>query len=167
MLERAQRKVARGEQTVEIVHAIAVDLDVQAPDARGVRRHEGVEGRETVVAHEDRKGEVERHVSRTLDETSRGAEVVVLADDGPERGGAECDEPPAATDVRGGDDERAGTEEAKDVDENLRREAVDRSQVTPQYADLPQHAIDERFCFCELVCQHQTRRITRANFSCI
>ena len=156
MLERAQRKVARGEQTVEIVHAIAVDLEVQAPDARGgggVRRrhrHEVVEGREAVVAHEDRKGEVERHVTRAFDEASRRDEVVVLANDGPERRGAERDEPPAVADARGGDDARAATEEAKDVDENLRGQAVDRSQVTFQNAHLPQHAIDQRFGFCEL-----------------
>ena len=65
-------------------------------------------------------------MSRTLHETLRGEEWVVLPYGRPERGCAQRDGPPLLADVRCRHDVRAAAEETEDVAEEFRREAVDR-----------------------------------------
>ncbi len=85
MLKRRHHEVARGEGTIEIIHAVAVDDYVQAPDARGVVCDCSLESLDALLVHIDREGDVELHAPRSLHETLGGAKVVVLVDGGPER----------------------------------------------------------------------------------
>ena len=126
MLEGGQLEIARCEEGVEIEDAIAVDVRVETADARCVRCDELAKGREAVrFAHEDRAGDVEWEVPRSVHEAERRALVVLFADDGPERGRTQSDLPPFLADVRGGDDEGATAEEAEDVVEEFWRETID------------------------------------------
>ena len=111
---------------------------MQAPDARGVVREDRLEPADALLLHIDWPGDVELRAPRTLHETLRGAESVVLAHRRPERWRAQRDGPPFLAYVRSRYDARAAAEETEDVAEKLRREAVDGPQMASQDAEAVQ-----------------------------
>jgi hypothetical protein len=95
--------------------------------------YEELEDREVIgLAHVDNDREVDFGVSRTLHETLRGEHVIVLADDGPERGRAKGDVPPSPTNERSGNDRSTTSKETKDVDKKLGWETIDGPQIASQ-----------------------------------